>query len=59
MTGWSKYDVFAAMQSQLIYIMMRVVDGCCGGEVQGREYNTNMLLAYKVCCDYHDKGTAH
>ncbi|KAF4881881.1 hypothetical protein CGCF415_v015268 [Colletotrichum fructicola] len=47
MTGWSKYDVFAAMQSQLIYIMMRVVDGCCGGEVQGREYNTNMLLAYK------------
>ncbi|KAF0325421.1 hypothetical protein GQ607_007455 [Colletotrichum asianum] len=47
MAGWSKYDVFAAMQSQLIYIMMRVVDGCCGGEVQGREYNTNMLLAYK------------
>ncbi|KAH0424726.1 hypothetical protein CcaCcLH18_11371 [Colletotrichum camelliae] len=47
MTVWSKHDVFAAMQSQLIYIMMRVVDGCCCGGVQDREYNTGMLLAYK------------
>ncbi|KAL0943087.1 C6 finger domain [Colletotrichum truncatum] len=47
MPNWSKYEIFAAMQAEIIYIMMRVVDGCARTP-QHREYNMNMLFAYKA-----------
>ncbi|KAF6787886.1 C6 finger domain [Colletotrichum sojae] len=44
---YSRSELFAAMQAQIIYITMRLVDGF-QPDVYSREYNANMLLAYKV-----------
>ncbi|EFQ31371.1 uncharacterized protein GLRG_06515 [Colletotrichum graminicola M1.001] len=47
MQNYTKHEVFAALQAELIYIIMRAVDG----EVistEHREYNMEMLLAYSA-----------
>ncbi|KAK2051938.1 hypothetical protein LY76DRAFT_527623 [Colletotrichum caudatum] len=49
MQNYSKHDVFAALQAELIYIIMRVVDGeVISLSTENREYNMDMLLAYKA-----------
>lgn len=47
MVNYSQYDVFAALQAELIYIIMRVVDGG-GAPTENRDYNMAMLFAYEV-----------
>ncbi|KAK1473188.1 hypothetical protein CTAM01_16198 [Colletotrichum tamarilloi] len=44
---YSKRDIFASIQAELIYIIMRVVAGG-GSTLVDRDYNTHMLLAYEV-----------
>ncbi|KAF6838967.1 C6 finger domain [Colletotrichum musicola] len=46
-TTYSRSELFAAMQAQIIYITMRLVDGF-QADVYSREYNAKMLLAYKL-----------
>lgn len=48
MTSYTKYDMFACLQAELIYIIMRVIDGGSGSS-EDRDYNTDMLLTYEVC----------
>ncbi|KAK2012108.1 hypothetical protein LZ32DRAFT_532561 [Colletotrichum eremochloae] len=45
MQNYTKHEVFAALQAEIIYIIMRVVDGEAISTEQ-REYNMEMLLAY-------------
>ncbi|OLN95214.1 hypothetical protein CCHL11_10294 [Colletotrichum chlorophyti] len=44
---YSKHEVFASLQAELIYIIMRIVDGC-GSTDEERDYNRTMILAYKT-----------
>ncbi|KAK1634171.1 hypothetical protein BDP81DRAFT_463221 [Colletotrichum phormii] len=47
MTRFSRKEIFASLQAELIYIIMRVVGG--GGSTPGDcDYNTHMLLAYEA-----------
>ncbi|KAK2036615.1 hypothetical protein LZ31DRAFT_219115 [Colletotrichum somersetense] len=47
MQNYTKHEVFAALQAELIYIIMRVVDGeVISLTTENREYNMEMLLAY-------------
>ncbi|WYZ41113.1 hypothetical protein EsH8_V_000008 [Colletotrichum jinshuiense] len=47
MTSYTKYDMFACLQAELIYIIMRVIDGGSGSS-EDRDYNTDMLLTYEA-----------
>lgn len=47
MMTFPRRELLAAMQAQMIYITMRIVDGFQTA-VHDREYNSNMLFAYKV-----------
>ncbi|KAK1471136.1 hypothetical protein CCUS01_06250 [Colletotrichum cuscutae] len=47
MVRYSKRDIFASIQAELIYIIMRVVAGG-GSTLVDRDYNTHMLLAYEA-----------
>ncbi|KAK1722486.1 uncharacterized protein BDZ83DRAFT_582819 [Colletotrichum acutatum] len=47
MVRYSRRDIFASLQAELIYIIMRVVAGG-GSTLEDRNYNTHMLLAYEA-----------
>ncbi|KZL73736.1 C6 finger domain-containing protein [Colletotrichum tofieldiae] len=45
MINYTKHEVFAALQAEVIYIIMRVVDGG-GTSAENRDYNMAMLFSY-------------
>ncbi|GJC79947.1 hypothetical protein ColLi_02785 [Colletotrichum liriopes] len=45
MNNYTKHEVFAALQAEVIYIIMRVVDGG-GSSAENRDYNMAMLFSY-------------
>ncbi|TDZ39104.1 hypothetical protein C8035_v005749 [Colletotrichum spinosum] len=46
MATYSKFEIFAALQAAVIYLTMRLVDGCNRSD-QDPIYNTEILWAYK------------
>ncbi|OHE92222.1 hypothetical protein CORC01_12458 [Colletotrichum orchidophilum] len=47
MTNYNRQDIFASLQAELIYIIMRLISGE-GSTSEDRDYNTRMLLAYEA-----------